>query len=340
MTVQALIFDRTGRNPIEIDPKWDHVSWRLNKIGEARFFLSYSDPKCTPDNLRFGNRVLIRFDNGLPPFGGVIDVPRQQNPDGVSVNVYEAGRILAWRRTAKTVAFSSAAPGTIFQTLIDQANAIWPTGIVPGALYTGGTPRTETYHLDEILQQVLQLQRLTGHDWETVPVYQGGRLTFTANWSAALGADKTSTVLLAEGLNLESVTIDEQGPIANRVLCPGGGAGGTTWDDRLIGTAQDLGSQNLYDLREYAEIQSGTFDQVTLDASAGGILASMSSPRKRFSAQATDRQPAPFSTYALGDRVILQAFLNHPTWAFDGAVHILGMEWTAADLCRLELLEW
>lgn len=334
--VQTLLFSRSGTNPVEISPQIESVTWRLNQTGQAKLYLSYTDPLCTPDNLRLGKRVLMRFENGLPPFGGVIDIPRQRRANGVAFTVYTGDRILSWRRTAKTRAFTSTAPGTIYQTLIEDENAKSGTGIAIGSIYTGGTARSETYHLHNVLDVILQLQRLSGEEFEIVPVYQKGQLTFLANWKQRIGSDISDEILLVEDRNLEPPTLDEQGPIASRVLCAGGAAGENGWDDRLVGEDTSTTSRNEYGYREYAEVLTGVFDQTTLDASATSLLDELDAPRERFSIAALNREPAVFGDYNVGDTVTLQAFLQHPLWTVDRALRILGRGWTPADTCRLE----
>jgi len=336
---QTLIFNRAGLKAVEIKPRWESIAWRLGQVGEGKFFLPYSDPQCTPDNLAFGNRVLVQFDSGLPAFGGVIDVPRRPVADGITIGVFEAARILSWRETLETAEYN-AVPGTIFRDLIEQANITWPTGIVAGAIYTGGTAREETFHYQEILGIILNLARLSGHEWQIAPNYISGKLTFMAHWAVQIGTDLSDRVALIEDRNIQNVMLDEQGPIANAIHAPGGGAGGTTWDDRNIGSAFDTDSRDLYDLREYTEIQTAVFGQTTLDASAAALLTSLKNPRKHFSMQALDKDPGRFVAYDIGDQVHLEAFVGWPAWAFDGTVRIEGREWLPDGTCRLEAVEW
>jgi len=335
--VETLLFSRSGTSPVEISPQIERVTWPLNQTGQAKMYMPYTDPLCTPDHLRLGNRVYMRFENGLPPFGGVIDLPRQRRTNGIAFTVYTGDRILSWRRTAKTVSFTSTAPGTIYQTLIENANANYGTGIAIGSIYTGGTARTETYHLQNVLDVVLQLQRLSGGEFEVIPVYQKGRLTFLAHWKERIGGDISDETLLVEDRNIEPPAMDEQGPVASRVLCAGGAAGEDGWDDRLVGEDTSTTSRNEYGYREYAEVLTGIFDQTTLDASATSVLDEVGAPRERFTITALNREPATFGDYSVGDTVTVQAFLEHsPLWAVDRALRIVGREWTPADTCRLE----
>jgi len=335
--IQTLIFDRAGFHPVDVKPQWDYVSWQLNEIGVGKFTLPYEDENCTTDVLRPGNRILVRFESGLSPFGGVLDFPRRRTSTGVQMTVYSAEHILTWRETAAIKTFTSTASGTIYQTLLEEADSISSTGIAVGSIYTGGTVRTETYHHHKLWDAISQLQRLSGEDFYIAPYYYGGRLTFIANWYESQGTDLSSSVLLVEDRNLSQLTMDEQGPIANQVRAAGGGAGGIAWDDRLIGTAQDGTSRSAYGYRERTEIMTAIFDQVTLDASAAAILAELKDARERLSCSVLDTDPADFSRYAVGDTVQVQGFLKTTQWAIDQSMRIYGREWRPDNICQLEL---
>jgi len=336
-TVQTLVFNRAGYSPVDIAPQWDYLAWRLNNVGVGKFSLPYEDENCTTDVLRPGNRVLVRFENGLPAFGGVIDLPRRRTATGVQVTLYSAEHILDWRRTAKSRSFASVTPGAIFQAFLEEANSITPTGIAVGSVYTGGTARTEEYHYHSLWDALVTLQRLSGEDFHIAPYYSGGRLTFIGNWYESRGVDLSALVLLAEDKNLAELVMDEQGPIANVVYAAGGGAGGTTWDDRLVGIAQDATSQNEYSYREGAEVITAVFDQTTLDASAAAILAEKKDARQNLSCVALDTDPAGFSSYNVGDTVLVQGFLKSSQWAIDQSVRVLGREWRPDNRCTLEV---
>ena len=335
--LQVLVFDRAGYHPNDIQPQITYVAWRLNEIGVAKFTLPYEDPKCTPDILKSGNRVLIRFLNGLPPFGGVIDYPLRRTSTGIQVTVYGGEHILTWRHTAMTLEIDALPPGSIFRILIENANTTATTGITVGSVHTGGDLRTETYHYEQLWNAARSLQSRTGEDFKVSPIYEGGRLTFRATWHDSLGDDLSASVLLVEDRNLEDLMMDDQGPIANTVIAAGSGAGGTTWEDRVLGTAQDTDSISAYGRREWAEVLTGIADQTTLTTSAAAILAEKKDPRPHVSAVALNKEPADFSRYKVGDTVQVNGFLKHSLWAIDRPLRILGREWRPDNRCSLEL---
>jgi hypothetical protein len=335
--LQVLVFDKAGFHPVDIAPQINHIAWRLNRIGVCKFSLPYEDPKCTPDILKSGNRVLVRFLQGLPPFGGVIDYPFQRTATGVQVTVYSAEHILTWRETSLSFVIDALSPGVVFRTVIENANSVAPTGITVGSVYTSGNLRTETYHYANLWTLTQSLQAQSGEDFHIAPIYEGGRLTFRATWHSSLGDDLSASVLLVEDRNLESLTLDEQGPIANYVIAAGSGAGGTTWEDRVLGTAQDTDSISEYGRRDQIEVLTGIADQTTLDTSAAVTLAQLKDPRPHVSAVALDKGPADFSRYKVGDTVQVNGFLKHSLWAIDQPLRILGREWRPDNRCSLEL---
>lgn len=69
---RLLVADLTGTVLTELKPRLEKVSWVENDVGQMTFALAKTDPKLQERYLRFGNRVLVEFDNGLPPWGGVI----------------------------------------------------------------------------------------------------------------------------------------------------------------------------------------------------------------------------------------------------------------------------
>lgn len=335
--VEVLLFDHTGRHPVQIEPQIEYVTWRLNGTGNARLFMSYSDANCLPHLLAFGNRILIQFENGLPSFGGVLDVPRRRTPFGVSINAYTGDRILSWRYTGGNLEFSGAAPGIIYRGLIDEANGKASTGIYPGSIYVSPKSWSDEYRYQNVLSIIQQLQQLSGEEWSVEPHYEMGHLSFRANWYKQRGQDLSHTVSLIEGHNVREIILDEQGPIASQVYCVGGGSAGSEWTDRNVGVANDATSRSTYGYREYVEVLTTITDPDTLDESAVTLQDDLDSPRSRMTLQTVDKDPSPFGTYGIGDVVVMQAFLGASAWVFEEAVRVLGIEWRPNNECRVEV---
>lgn len=327
--VRAVVYNRSGGALAEIEPEWNAISWRLNNVGRAQFSVPYSDSKCLPSILHPGNRLLIQFDNGLPDWGGVLDLPRRRTPTGITMTAYTGEALLDWMRTPKNLRFYTDAPGAIFQTLLQSQPEI-----TAGTVDMSGTPRSTEYHYHDLLARVQDLVRLTGYDFAITPTLNGTTLEFAGQWYAQRGSDLTSRVLLVEDINVAEPVLDEQGPLSNRVYCIGEG---TTWgDERLIGSALDSDSVTLYGTREYAETQTA-IRQETLDANAAALVAAMAYPREMLTLTAYNRAPAAFSAYDVGDIVRVQAFLQSPDWAYDHEVRVIAREWSPDGTCRLEV---
>jgi len=333
------IFNQRSQRLAEIEPTWEFVNWRLNRTGMARFSLPYSDPKNTPDLLAYGNRVLIKFGNGLPDWGGVIDVPRRRDRNGVRVTAYTGEKLLDWRVTAKSRSFSQQQPGYVAQTLIEEENAIWPTGVLPGTIYLGGTVRTLEYHYHDLLQRILDLQRLTGNDFAVTPSLSGNTLTFVLNWYERRGQDLSSKIVLMEDINVGDVVLDEQGLIANHIRLAGEGS---TWGTERISSDEEFSatSRDTYGYREYGEVQAGVSEQTTLDANAAAMLAEMELPHRAYTVKdARNLAPALFASYDVGDSVQLIGLLDSGAWdPINALVRVIAREWQPNGMCQLEVL--
>src|SRR4030042_6489085 len=95
---RVLVAERVGRILGGREPELGPVSWRLNDVGRLTMRLARADPKATEDNLRFGNRILVEFDNGLPNWGGIIDPPRHWDGLHIGARAYSAEDRVGWRR--------------------------------------------------------------------------------------------------------------------------------------------------------------------------------------------------------------------------------------------------
>ncbi len=331
--IQLLLCNRNGWQIAEADVDLKSVSWRLGQTGQAKFSLSYNNPAALTDNLLPGNRVLLQFQNGLPDWGGVIDLPRSRDGYTISLTAYEGDYLLGWRAT-DMMSEHVDAPGAIVASLLSTANSASPTGITMGDQFTGGS-QTRAYHYDALLASVRDLS--AGYDYAVVPSYQSGRVQFLLHWYSRRGLDRRNSVLLAEQ-NYDGIRLEEQGPIHNRVYAIGAG---TTWTERPVVVVEDLDSQYLYGLREHAIIKSSISDEDTLEELAQAALDEAKAPRSRATLTGvTDREPAPYARYHVGDIVTLQAFSDRGEWAFDSPVRVLAREWTSAGHCTVEVEEW
>lgn len=337
--VQVFIFDRSGNLLADIQPQLNEVTWRLNDVGQTQFFLSYKDPRCTPDNLRYGNLCLFRFGNGLPDWGGVIDPPRAIGPDGVRATAYTGERLFYFRQTPTTLDYTSVSPGYIYSDLIARLNADEPTVLITGDIYTGGTTRSITYHGQNMLTIIRELAANSGEDFAVNPYYSG-TMSLEGYWYETRGTDKNGEVLFAEGLNVGRGNLDEQGRIVNELTFYGAG---NTWDgNRLSSTQIDADSLNQYGLRQFSQVKGNIKDQGTLDEDATQNLGVIAAPQTRLTVEGVvNCDPASFASYDIGDIVRLELFLRGgDAWAEQGNWRIIGRGWQPGnDTLRLELQE-
>ena len=107
---------------------------------------------------------------------------------------------------------------------------------------------------------------------------------------------------------MDSTKLNEQGPLVNSWDLVG--AGNTWGSERMVSNAQDAPSQNLYGLRQGAQIFSDVSLRETLDAHAANNLAESKPPHKMIELGAVNSKPALFADYGLGDsvRVVLPSF--------------------------------
>jgi hypothetical protein len=338
MLVRTLLFDHNQIQIAEIEPTVRTISWELNAIGQARFFFPFSDSKCTKSNLRYGNRVLFQFDDGLPDWGGVIDTPRTIRKQGVDVTAYSGEYLLAQRVTLQDRVFTQQLPGQIFEGLLQDAEDTSPLGIALAHFYSGGDARTREYHYAFLLEQCQELVRLSGQEFVVNAVIAGnGRIVFEASWHLQRGNDLSGVVWLLDGENVSNITILEQGPLANHCILAGQGS---DWSpSRPVAISDDMPSRNDYGYREYAEVSVAVSDPGTLDADCNEILTRIAQPRTMVSLVASDKEPAEFALYGIGDTVRVQLLLSTTEWAFDANMRVVGREWRPDNSCRLELEE-
>jgi hypothetical protein len=332
--MRVLIGNRFGSIIEEITPGIGPISWILNGVGSVQLSFAKSDAKTTVRNLRLGNRVYIELDNGLPAWGGTMELPRHWDKGTVSVTCYEIGYLLKYRPTRKYDAFYDLPVGAIFSELLQREEEKDPMGITLGTVWLGGRPQWPLYHyksLWDIFTDSLRKNELC--DFRFIPYLDSG-IKFRAELYQVAGSDKTSSVALVEGSNIgEDLALEEQGAVVNIQIAIGSGS---TWgDERKVMVARDSDSAALYGLRGLPIVYSGLNEPASLEMQARNALADSSQPRRIFTLPVTNNEPGTFGTYDLGD--IVKAVL--PTFGFggyDGTLRILAREFNPQDgNCRL-----
>lgn len=301
----------------EIEPRIDRVAWRLNAGSQVVFSLDADNPKATSTNLQYGNRIIILFENGLPPWGGVIDVPQTWRADGtIEVTAYSPDHILSWRHTEQERLFDGNPAGAIFQGLIEDANTEQDMGIVLGTIFQGGDDLQTEHHytdLSEIITQQLLGDEYTPYEYEiATSLSDDNRIIFTANFFEERGKDVSSDVRFEAGETLHVDEFTYQGPIVNQWVIVGKGS---LWDEtRPVAVRENTDSQARYDLRQESAIISEALEVATCETIATTKLAASREPWVKIVGTVFDVAPASFSAWDVGD--IVNAIL--PEFGFNG----------------------
>jgi hypothetical protein len=251
------VYDRQGMKKDEIDATF-HCVWIANDIGKANFTISVGDPKCTADNLQFGNYVLFEHAQ-LPNWAGVISPhdPRKWSGDKqVTVQLLSAEYQFS-RRRAPGGGRLEGTPGAIFTRVCQWANmgedalirfggSIWMDGpIIPVDI--------ANQKLSTIMGTVTKSAQV---EWWLDPQIDPTthRLIFNANLSQQRGTN--NGYVLKEGFNIESPQGDfymEEGDIINDDAVMGSAA---TIDARPLAIAQSPNSIGKYGLWQESEVIS------------------------------------------------------------------------------------
>lgn len=316
--VLVLVADYLGRIIGEVQPKLGGISWRLNNYGEVKMQWP-NGGDLRPELIQLGNRVLLQFDNGLPAWSGVMDLPRKWAYGGVETSAYSGELLFNWRLTAKARSFVNATGGQIYQTLIREMAE--PLVVEPGIIWLEGERFSAEYHW-HTLYSIFADGRLTG-DFDVEGLAEGGRIRFRANFYPRKGQDKPQVKLL-EGHNLSELGLEETGEIINQWLLAGAG---NDWTDngRAYTQAEDLESARKYALRQRSAIESDVTDEGTLLLHGLLRLEASSEPYPVVSGNAINLAPAAFGSYGLGDRVGVELYSFLP-YGFNGLVRIVGRE--------------
>lgn len=339
-----LVGDKFGGILAELEATMEEVTWLRNDVGRARLRFALGDSKINETNLRYGNRVLIQFGNGLPDWGGVIDTPRAWGRGAVTVTAYSGEHILGQRRTDKGMYFSGASVGAMLIRIIQEANAVADTGIDVGGVWLGGALHSPEYHLDDLLE-ILQASiagRLSTADFAVQPVLVDGKIRFRAFLWERRGHVKRD-VWLVEGHNTTEAELVEQGPIINSVTIAGAdlsAEGASGWGNgRLIAMYDNAASIARYGLRQWSSVYQDVVIQSSLDEIARARVGKSAQPQNIVDVTVVDRSPANYRDYDIGD-TIRGVFPGLGFAGYDKLLRLDGREYRqATGTCRLIVSE-
>ena len=138
----------------------ESVTWAADGYGMASLVLPLSAALRYGPLLEFGNRALIEFSNGLAPWGGVVDVPRETTLGQMRVQMYEAGYLLTQLLTEAQALYlgSEARPaGSVLADLARRAGL--DVGIVE-VIGTEAAPVEAEFHYDSLAAAADKLRGL------------------------------------------------------------------------------------------------------------------------------------------------------------------------------------
>lgn len=339
MAMQVVVGDRSGYLLCELEVEVGSVGWVLNEVGSAKLRIARGAAKATEENLRYGNRLCMRWDNGLPNWVGVVDPPRDWQAGLITVTGYSAEYLLGMRMTDRGRYFTDAAVGEIYERLVSEANDVSSLGISLGSIFKGGIGHYPDYHIKNLLGIVREslCGSLSTYEFDVTGDVVGGRIVMSANFYERKGTVKPA-VALVEDKNLGTVRLIEQGTIVNQWNLAGAGSG---WgaDERPYSTAEDATSMSLYGLRQDGQVFSDVSVQATLDEHATTLLANSKYPHNMLELEALDKAPGAFADYGVGDsvQVLLTSF---GFGGYDHMVRVRGREYNiATGTCKLAVRE-
>lgn len=312
--MRILIGDKFGKIIAEPEVLVGPTSWILNEIGRSVFYISRKDSKATEEVLEIGNRVYIDFNNGLPVWGGVIDLPRGWQQGVITVHCYGIEQLLRFRRTAKAESYYGYLVGGIFHDSIDRTNQVDPLGIDFGHIWYGGREHYPRYNYKDLWYVInYSIRVMETCDFRFEPYISGEQIRFRATFRQVYGIDKHESVALIQDKNVDSsLMMEEQGDIINRHIAV---AEGSVWDEsRSVRIAQSPESIAKYGLREYREIYPKVSMPATLELLASKGVEDNANPKKFFTLETLDAEPAPFASYDIGDTVHCEL----PDYTFGG----------------------
>ena len=299
-------------------------AWTLNapldQLPTATVYVATADPELTQEMLRYRN-VLYITDGILPDWAGQIGEPsgRGYTETRITATAYET--VLDDRYPLNNV--KTTTPGVIFESLINDANAVEPLGIDLADVEDLDRPISFSRGSLSTLQAMQWLQRKTKFQWGITPTLPEGQPPrFDAWFRQTAGYDWTGDVNrleLIEDINIECEpsgdVIVTNGRVKNDVKVVA--SSGST-DNAFEAFAFDIESASLYGIAQYVTAENAKSKDIAQQR-ADRELAQRLKPGDRPAVTVND--PAIFPYLILGSRYPL--YLPRLNW--EGDVELIGM---------------
>lgn len=312
------------------------VSWRVDGYGRTTLVMPPAEAARRQELIEFGNRVVIRFENDLPPWVGVIDPPREQAADRTTINMYSLEYALGWELSDRYDAYVSDldrnTPDYILSRLVQGNNL----GLTAYRVASNEPSIDVTFSYVDLLTAAGQLRAQNERfHWFIAPA--GVQAWSPGLWMYySYRRDRRENVRLVEGHNLLNVEIVETGPLYNDVTAAAGNDDPASTDDTPL--VYRFARPNRYGPREmFVPFPDVTID---LDDSSDPVAVQLqrkllgnayaeyeryANPRTRYRGVVLNRPPSPFGSYGLGDLITLK--LNgYGRRGVEVSVTVIGME--------------
>jgi len=320
------VADRDGRVIGELWGQLEGVNWRMDGYGQAALLAPPDLARDRPWLIEHGNRVLIEFENGLEPWGGVIDLPRETSAYSARVQMYQAAYVFNWRLLAQDAHYRgewSNQAAHILRSLVYFRGDM--------NVYAEPISGEEGPTVDVTFGQEESVASAAGRLRDLDPAMhyivkgrrENGRIEFYLNAWHGVRRDDSRVVALISGHNFVGATTMEQGPVFNviRTAVPGRDA---PW------TSTESGSVARYGRREEWLTPTGVeeWGPAQAEHTAHNRLGQVAWPRLRTSGAALDLPPGRFRDYGVGSVVTLEA--ERPE-ARSNPAFIISMDYTPGD---------
>lgn len=293
------------------------VSWRTDGYGRMTLAMPPQEAARRAELIEFGRRALVKWDNGLPPWVGVIDVPRENVPGRTTVNLYSMEYTLGWSLTERNDVYSSEmernTPDYILSRLLVNA------GRGDIAVYTVASDEPAidiSFRYEDLLSAAGRLREQNDRfHWY---IAQIGASSIAPGLRMFYGwrRDRRGDARLVEGHNLVNVETVEQGPIFNDVTVAAGNddpeSAGLALVYRFARPGRYGSSRQLF--VPLPEVTVTAQRESDLPAERDRVLPAYAyaeyeryyRPVTRYRGMCVNRPPSPFGTYDLGDLVTVE----------------------------------
>lgn len=332
-----------GRLSGEVGP----VMWRIDGYGTVSMRLSPREFERKSDLLTPGNPVKIEFTNGLPPWGGVIDLPWEYPRDAVTVTFYSAEYMLGWAVAEEYANYTTddrftwmpneVLADVMTREAVNERYRIDPYG---GTMGQGTEGITVDGRGDDLLTIADAIRSAAPEfHWHIAPMRSSspslsGSLRFSGRYFYHYRRDRRDAVMLVEGHNFTNVEVVTQGPLYNHVTVTAGnydpadmekrayiwrhGGAGVGLRERYVVLPEVIGIASRVE-------STGERIEDVLRRRAQAEYERWCSPRVRIRGRVLNKPPALFGSYEIGD-VVTIVLNRQPSRTVVAPYLVIGME--------------